>query len=139
MLIPRHLSIIGKRRSKKRRDAVLGSMNGREALTEYRVLASYQYGAGSQLRRYSLLKAILHTGRTHQIRVHASHLGAPLAGDKKYSSARQQRFWRKLGLRRMFLHASGIEFEWPAGTPQAFNAQLPPSLRRCLDRLEGAD
>lgn len=82
-------------------------------------------------------KAEIETGRTHQIRVHASHIGVPLAGDKKYSNAKQLRFWRKLGLRRLFLHASEISFLSFDGTPLSFSANLPEPLRRCLDVLAG--
>src|SRR6266436_298083 len=53
----------------------------------------------------SLLEAELHTGRTHQIRVHLTHLGFPLAGDDKYGDFAWNKTLAKEGLKRMFLHA----------------------------------
>src|SRR5690606_23020741 len=54
---------------------------------------------------YSLLEAELKTGRTHQIRVHLSHLGYPIAGDDKYGDFALNKQLAKQGLKRMFLHA----------------------------------
>ena len=102
---------------------------GRQAVTRFSCIQQYEAACYA--------RADIETGRTHQIRVHARHLGMPLAGDKKYSNAKQQRFWRKLGLRRLFLHASGLEIIGPGGSQQAFHAPLPQALRRCLDVLEG--
>src|SRR5471030_2517620 len=54
---------------------------------------------------FSLLEAQLKTGRTHQIRVHLSHLGFPIAGDDKYGDFARNKVLMKQGLKRMFLHA----------------------------------
>ena len=75
---------------------------GKPAHTTFRLLQNY---AG-----YSFAEAQLHTGRTHQIRVHAAHLGASLAADKRYSPAVRQKFWKAQGLKRMFLHAHQVQF-----------------------------
>ena len=53
------------------------------------------------------------TGRTHQIRVHARHMGHPLAGDSKYGSREFNQQLRKLGLKRLFLHAQSLKFALP--------------------------
>lgn len=103
---------------------------GRHAVTRFRVLQQFTRGCYAE--------AELITGRTHQIRVHAQHLGAPLAGDPKYASAEQQAFWKDLGLKRLFLHAAEVELDSPAGAPLKFSAPLPPALKECLGRLEAA-
>ena len=78
----------------------------------------------------------LHTGRTHQIRVHAAFAGHPVAGDEKYGDREFNARLRALGLRRMFLHASSIAFRWP-DTGAAFRAEspLPAELAALLARL----
>lgn len=102
---------------------------GKESLTEFRLLE--RYGAVA-----SLIEAVLHTGRTHQIRVHAAHAGHPIVGDEKYGDAAANEQLRALGLHRMFLHAHSCAFTWPeTGVEQSFNAPLPAELRQVLDRL----
>jgi 23S rRNA pseudouridine955/2504/2580 synthase len=76
------------------------------------------------------------TGRTHQIRVHAAHIGAPCAGDPKYSGRERQRYWRERGLERLFLHAHRLEFTDAAGERRLLSSPLPAELRRVLDGLE---
>ncbi|MEE9552373.1 MAG: RluA family pseudouridine synthase, partial [Gammaproteobacteria bacterium] len=61
----------------------------------------------------SLVSVKLLTGRTHQIRVHASHIGHPVAGDAKYGDRNFNKQLRRAGLRRLFLHAETIEFNLP--------------------------
>ena len=79
----------------------------------------------------------IETGRTHQIRVHAQHIGHPVAGDDKYGDeAANRRLREQVGLRRMFLHASTLEFALDGGaTPYLLNAPLAPELIDVLDRL----
>ena len=84
----------------------------------------------------SFAEAHLHTGRTHQIRVHAEHLGAPLAGDKRYSPKTRQKFWKAQGLKRMFLHAHQISFYTADGEQQLVHAPLPAELAQLLEKLE---
>lgn len=84
----------------------------------------------------SLLRATPATGRTHQIRVHAAECGHPLAGDTRYGDPARNAALRRLGLRRLFLHASSIEFEYPAGHVRHFSAPLPDELRAVIDRLD---
>lgn len=62
---------------------------------------------------YTLVKADIKTGRTHQIRVHLQHLGYPIAGDSKYGEFDKNKNLAKNGLKRMFLHACHIEFIHP--------------------------
>jgi 23S rRNA pseudouridine955/2504/2580 synthase len=79
----------------------------------------------------------IETGRTHQIRVHARHIGHPVAGDDKYGDeAVNRRLRDQVGLRRMFLHASTLEFALNDGrSPYLLNAPLAPDLVDVLDRL----
>jgi len=81
----------------------------------------------------------IHTGRTHQIRVHAAFAGHPVAGDDKYGDRECNARLRAFGLRRMFLHAASIAFRWP-DTGEAFRAEspLPEELEAVLERLRGA-
>ncbi|MBW4052429.1 MAG: 23S rRNA pseudouridine(955/2504/2580) synthase [Proteobacteria bacterium] len=83
----------------------------------------------------TLMEVALHTGRTHQIRVHATYAGHPVAGDEKYGDAEFNARMRDLGLKRMFLHAHSMSFEWPQGAPFSASAPLPPELAAVLDRL----
>jgi 23S rRNA pseudouridine955/2504/2580 synthase len=83
----------------------------------------------------TLMEVGLHTGRTHQIRVHASYAGHPVAGDEKYGDADFNAQVRELGLGRMFLHAHSMSFEWPQGGTFSASAPLPPELANVLDRL----
>jgi len=86
---------------------------------------------------YSLLEAELKTGRTHQIRVHLSHLGFPIAGDDKYGDFARNRELMKQGLKRMFLHAHSISFNHPlTGESLQINAPLPPELQGFVDKLD---
>lgn len=85
----------------------------------------------------TLVEAELVTGRTHQIRVHAAHLGTPLAGDVKYGDPDANRRLRACGLRRLFLHASSLGFRaaYMSG-PIRVEAPLAPELVRVLSALE---
>src|SRR5216684_1270528 len=90
------------------------------------------------LRDFTLLSAELLTGRTHQIRVHLTHLGFPIAGDDKYGDFELNRALAKQGLRRMFLHAGELEFAHPlSGEALKLHAPLPQDLSRFLDSLGG--
>lgn len=85
----------------------------------------------------SLMEVELESGRTHQIRVHAAQLGHPLAGDTKYGDAEFNREMRKLGLKRLFLHASSIAYQDPdTGRSIHISAPLADDLRKILDDLE---
>jgi 23S rRNA pseudouridine1911/1915/1917 synthase len=96
---------------------------GREARTDWQVRW--------RIDGFTLVEANLHTGRTHQIRVHFSTIGRPLVGDTLYGAPRQERVGSQLlpALERTFLHAARLAFVHPAtGKPVAFRAPLPPEL-----------
>ncbi len=84
----------------------------------------------------TLCEVELDTGRTHQIRVHAAHIGHPLLGDDKYGIPEANRLARQQGLKRLFLHAAQFSFTLP-GNPDAyvFHAPLAPELVAYLDTL----
>ena len=79
----------------------------------------------------SLLEAELLTGRTHQIRVHLAHVGHPILGDDKYGDFELNKKLRKLGLKRMFLHAAAVAFPHPlTGEAVRIESPLAPDLDR---------
>lgn len=83
----------------------------------------------------SLLAVTIKTGRTHQIRVHLSSSGHPIAGDDKYGHFDWNRRLQQLGLKRMFLHAWRLGFVHPVSdSPVDLQAPLPPELTRALQR-----
>ncbi|MDR1528852.1 MAG: RluA family pseudouridine synthase [Burkholderiales bacterium] len=85
----------------------------------------------------SLLDAELRTGRTHQIRVHLTHLGFPLAGDTKYGDFAWNRELAAQGLNRMFLHARELSFEHPhSGEMLTITAELPITLSSFVAHLD---
>lgn len=100
---------------------------GREAATEYHVQGK---AAG-----FTLLEALLHTGRTHQVRVHFAALGHPVVGDTPYGAPRTLRLENlsRPTLDRIFLHARRIRFRHPrTGEPVEVCAPVPPELEGFL-------
>ena len=109
---------------------------GREAVTHWEIRQTFNGRDGKPVA--SLLACRLETGRTHQIRVHLTHLGFPIAGDDKYGDFELNRALAKQGLKRMFLHAGELEFAHPlSGEALKLHAPLPQDLSRFLDSLEG--
>jgi 23S rRNA pseudouridine1911/1915/1917 synthase len=103
---------------------------GREARTDWRLRL--------RLDQFSLVEANLHTGRTHQIRVHFSALTFPVVGDTLYGAPRQERIGRELlpPLERNFLHSARIAFAHPqSGNRMEFRAPLPAQLVSYLHEL----
>lgn len=89
--------------------------------------------------RYALLEAQLKTGRTHQIRVHLSHLGYPILGDERYGDFALNRALAAEGFKRMFLHAWRMRFPHPlSGTTVELKAPPDAALRAWLDACTDA-
>ncbi|HEX9991149.1 MAG TPA: RluA family pseudouridine synthase [Chloroflexia bacterium] len=102
--------------------------NGRPARTRYLT--------ERDLARYTLIRATLETGRTHQIRVHMASTGHPILGDPIYGR-RTLKDAATLGLTRQFLHAHRLGFTLPStGEWREFVSPLPEELQRVLERLE---
>ena len=115
---------------RKRMAAVQPGARGRTAWTSYRLL--------ERLWETSFVEARLHTGRTHQIRVHFQHLGFPLAGDELYGSRANTRLTETTGLvlQRQMLHARRLAFFHPRGKGWVeFDAPLPPDFEATLAAL----
>ncbi len=98
--------------------------NSRDAVTHYRVIARY--------RGFTYVSCILETGRTHQIRVHMSHIGHPLVGDSVYGAR------DKLGLSGQCLHSKNVTFIHPrTGKEMYFETELPRYFSEIIMRLKG--
>jgi 23S rRNA pseudouridine1911/1915/1917 synthase len=98
-----------------------GEGNRREAVTLYKVLQRF--------KDYDLIEAEPKTGRKHQIRVHLSYLGHPIAGDKLYGFKGQP---TPSGLKRQFLHASFLKIKLPNNQIKEFKSELPDELKTKL-------
>jgi 23S rRNA pseudouridine1911/1915/1917 synthase len=107
---------------------------GRDAWTGYRTL--------ERLREATLVEALLHTGRTHQIRVHFKHIGFPLVGDATYGNRQNKRLTELTGYRapRQMLHAHKLAFKHPrSGKKLGFEAPWPVDFRDALAALRMSD
>ena len=125
---------------RSRRDArkmTVSEDAGRHAVTNYRVLEIYG--------RFALIQLNLETGRLHQIRVHLSHIGLPVAGDPVYGGGRQRALRNAHSaavvealarLKRQALHARTLGFNHPdTGEKLAFSAPMPMDMQRVVDAL----
>ncbi|HEX7286987.1 MAG TPA: RluA family pseudouridine synthase [Candidatus Angelobacter sp.] len=118
----------------RRRRMTTRRSEGREAITHWRVLKRYESKHG----KFSLLEIKIETGRTHQIRVHLSSLGHPVAGDTLYGAPAAPCGYLgtssdSASLGRHFLHASALQFEHPiSNRPLSFKQPLPAELERFL-------
>lgn len=111
-----------------------GAEGKREATSEYQAIKQYpasaEAAAGKQ--RYTFLEVRPKTGRKHQIRVHLSSLGYPVAGDGLYGFKDQQ---TPEGLKRQFLHASSLRLTMPNGEEKEFVSELPEDLSTVLKNI----
>lgn len=97
---------------------------GRYAETHFKVIKRFE--------KYTLCEFSLKTGRTHQIRVHAKHIGHPIVGDKEYGLKNQ-----KFNLNGQLLHAKELKFVHPTtGRTMVFNAPLPKYFAEILEKLK---
>jgi 23S rRNA pseudouridine955/2504/2580 synthase len=79
------------------------------------------------------MKITIDTGRTHQIRVHAAYTGHAVIGDSKYGNKASNRYFRELGLKRLFLHA--LQLHLPLTDPITLYAPLSDELETLLLKL----
>jgi 23S rRNA pseudouridine1911/1915/1917 synthase len=112
-----------------RRDRKLMSIDSAEARE-----AQTHFEVERLLQNAALLRVILATGRTHQIRVHLAAIGHPICGDPQYGKPGQ------FGLGRQFLHAARLAFPHPVTGEQVdVRSELPDDLRAALARAEGGE
>ncbi len=114
----------------RKRMAVQDDNAGRAAHTDYLVL--------EKLNHATLVEARIHTGRTHQIRVHFLHLGHPLVGDETYGASKNKRLKEltDYAAPRVLLHAKELTFIHPrTKKPQKFSAPLPDDFQQALKWL----
>lgn len=103
---------------------------GRDAITKYKVREYYR----KDKEIFSLVDFYPETGRTHQIRIHAKHLGHPLVADNFYAGRKTSRNDRKW-CPRLFLHAQSISFRHPNGEVVEYRSDLPDDLQEALNFL----
>ena len=103
--------------------------DGMRSVTLVKVRQVFEPRPLQGLPAMSLLEVTIKTGRTHQIRVHLSSQGHPIAGDDKYGDFDLNKRLQKQGLKRMFLHAWRLQFDHPASAERIeLHAELPPEL-----------
>lgn len=127
------------RSNKDRKKMGVVQIGGKRAITHYETIEIYKNGAAS------LVKFVLETGRTHQIRVHTSHLGNPIISDPEYGNARKFRY-EQLGkeayeqtktLNRQALHAYQLSFFHPLTKKKLeFEASLPDDISALINLLK---
>jgi 23S rRNA pseudouridine1911/1915/1917 synthase len=116
-------------RSKKDRKKMGVAFNGRNSISEFKVLEQFDDCA--------LLEVYPKTGRTHQIRVHFSFIGHPIIGDKDYGNKEAEKIAKEIGLSRQFLHAKSIKFIHPfSGESIEIIDELSDDLKNALKKLK---
>ena len=111
-------------RSKTDRKKMAVDPKGKSAITHFKVLKRY--------KKYTLLEVNIETGRTHQIRVHLSHIGYPIVGDAVYSNGKNE--WQIEG---QCLHAKFLEFKQPITNKEMnLEAELPKYFKDLIEELD---
>ena len=118
---------IGRDPQQRKKMAVIpygrSSARSRPAQTQYDTVTAYD--------DHTLLRCELHTGRTHQIRVHLAYIGYPIVGDKVYGRRKQS-----IRLKRQFLHAAVLRVKRPSDNEElTLHAELPDELEAVLQKL----
>ncbi len=111
---------IGRSPRNRQKQAVL-KHGGKNAITEYNLIKTFNEG------EYSLISVKIHTGRTHQIRVHMAHLGHSILGDELYGKKNNKY------IQRQALHAYKVSFLHPiSGEKCSFEAKIPEDMQQLL-------
>ena len=101
------------------------SKRGKDAITHFKVLKRY--------KDFTFIEVNIETGRTHQIRVHMSHIGYPIVGDAVYSNGKNP-----FGVKGQMLHSSKLEFTHPRTKQKMIlEARLPRYFEEILNKLDG--
>jgi len=127
---------IGRSKTNRKKMSVLGEDAGKEAITNYKTLKTFA-------RKLCLVECKLQTGRTHQIRVHMTHIGCPLLGDSMYGRSKINKFKFDEEVKntlknfpRQALHAKEISFIHPTTKEEmSFSCELPEDMQNILDIL----
>jgi 23S rRNA pseudouridine1911/1915/1917 synthase len=107
-----------------RKKMAVNLRNGKDAVTNFTVIKRY--------RKTTMIKAVLETGRTHQIRVHMAYIGHPLIGDTTYGRGR-----KKYRIEGQALHAGALSFNHPVtGQFMSFTKEPPDEFKRLAEELE---
>ena len=111
-------------RSSKDRTKMAVDRNGKEAITHFEVIKRFD--------DMTLLKVVIETGRTHQIRVHLSHIGYPIIGDYVYSNGNN-----KYNVKGQMLHSYEIVFSHPiTGKQMTLRAELPEYFKKIIGNVD---
>ena len=98
---------------------------GQESITHYKVI--------KRLKDSDVVECLLETGRTHQIRVHLSHLGHPIYGDTLYGYGEEEEDL----IKRQALHAYGLNFKSPKTKEElSLRADLPQDMQELIEKLD---
>lgn len=127
---PRHVNVALKKNMLRSGERLVRvSSDGQRAVSYFRPRTSFETA--------TVVDVDLVTGRTHQARVHAAHLGHPIGGDTKYGDKGFNTLMREYGLNRLFLHASRLEFRHPVtGRNIVVECPLPQELNTILNELK---
>ncbi|OGL99680.1 hypothetical protein A2318_02545 [Candidatus Uhrbacteria bacterium RIFOXYB2_FULL_45_11] len=117
---------IARSKSQGRMVARTGDQEGKEALTEWDVV--------ERLKNTTLVDVKIHTGRTHQIRVHFLAIDHPVVGDRLYRK-KSMRHTKEKNLGRLFLHANSLTIHLADGKKKTIKVALPKELKAVLDAL----
>ncbi len=106
------------------------SSEGKTALSEFSIIKQWD--------RLTLVRVKLHTGRTHQIRVHAQWKKHPLLGDDRYASDASKDVSKQLGIKRLMLHAAQLVFKHPvSGDMMTVEAPMPADIQKVVSKFGG--
>jgi 23S rRNA pseudouridine1911/1915/1917 synthase len=129
---------IGRHRINRQKMAVVQGSNGKPAITHYETLKTWRFSDKIDLSA-SLVRCILETGRTHQIRVHMEKIGHPLVGDPLYGKKSVSKLYPQFlrDFSRQALHAQRLRLTHPVTlTPMTFECPPAQDFQDLLDNLE---
>jgi len=106
---------------------VMVSADGQSAVSHFSCVERFEQA--------SLMRILIETGRTHQIRVHAKHCMHSVIGDTRYGSNERNAFFKKVGLQRLFLHSERLSFAWQ-GEQLDLQAPLDDQWQQAMQRLK---
>lgn len=128
------VSYLGRHPKNRKKIADIGQKNGREAVSDYKLVKLFDTPVG----KFSLIEFNIKTGRTHQIRVQASNMGNPVLGDDFYGNKLSDTLSYKLNIKRQLLHARELKIALPGNTKlTTFEAPLPDDFESVLKKFSG--